>query len=90
MLPESLELSRFKTEEQGKQSAESRNSIYIPTDGVQLDDILERYERDHIEEALKLAKGSITGAAKLLGISFRSMRYRLEKCKLDERVFKAI
>jgi two-component system response regulator PilR (NtrC family) len=88
MLPESLELSKFKTEEQGKNSAESRGGIYIPPEGVKLDEIMERCEKDHIEEALKMAKGSITGAAKLLGISFRSMRYRLEKCKLDERVFK--
>jgi DNA-binding NtrC family response regulator len=49
---------------------------------------LERYETNYIREALKASKGSIKGAAKLLGISFRSIRYRLEKLKIDEKGFR--
>jgi two-component system, NtrC family, response regulator PilR len=75
MLPESLALSRPV-------------QVMIPPEGIQLDDILERYEKEYINEALKLSKGSITGAAKLLGISFRSMRYRLEKNKFNEQTLK--
>ncbi|MCX5896229.1 MAG: sigma-54 dependent transcriptional regulator [Proteobacteria bacterium] len=88
MLPESLELSKFKSEEQEKTVPESRASVHIPPEGIQLDEVLEHYEKAYIEEALKMSKGSITGAARLLGISFRSMRYRLEKCKLDEHALK--
>jgi len=88
MLPESLELSRFKAVEQDTWPAADKGTVLIPPEGVQLDEILERLEKDHITEALKLAKGSITGAAKLLGISFRSMRYRLEKGKFSEKMLK--
>lgn len=88
MLPESLELSRFKAVEQDTWPAAAKGTVLIPPEGVQLDEILERLEKDHITEALKLAKGSITGAAKLLGISFRSMRYRLEKGKFSEKMLK--
>jgi two-component system response regulator PilR (NtrC family) len=75
MLPESLAISRSV-------------QVMIPPEGIQLDEILERYEKDYISEALKLSKGSITGAAKLLGVSFRSMRYRLEKGKFNEQALK--
>jgi len=88
MLPESLELSKFKAEEQEKFPTADQGKVLIPPEGVQLDEILERYEKEYITEALKLSKGSITGAAKLLGISFRSMRYRLEKGKFNEQTLK--
>jgi two-component system response regulator PilR (NtrC family) len=88
MLPESLELSKFKAEEQEKFPTADQKKVLIPPEGVQLDEILERYEKEYITEALKLSKGSITGAAKLLGISFRSMRYRLEKGKFNEQTLK--
>ena len=88
MLPESLELSKFKAVEQDTWPAADKGTVLIPPEGVQLDEILERLEKDHISEALKLAKGSITGAAKLLGISFRSMRYRLEKGRFSEKLLK--
>jgi len=88
MLPESLELSKFKAVEQEKYPTTDKVKIVIPPEGVQLDEILERYEKEYITEALKLSKGSITGAAKLLGISFRSMRYRLEKNKFNEQTLK--
>ena len=88
MLPESLELSKFKAVEQDTWPAADKGTVLIPPEGVQLDELLERLEKDHISEALKLAKGSITGAAKLLGISFRSMRYRLEKGRFSEKLLK--
>ena len=88
MLPESLELSKFKAVEQDTWPAADKGTVLIPPEGVQLDELLERLEKDHITEALKLAKGSITGAAKLLGISFRSMRYRLEKGRFSEKLLK--
>jgi two-component system response regulator PilR (NtrC family) len=88
MLPESLELSKFKITAQVRDAAAQRPEIQIPPEGVQLDELLERYEREYIEKALSAARGSISGAAKLLGISFRSLRYRLEKCKMNEHELK--
>ncbi len=46
-----------------------------------LDGLLGEIERRLIEEALARAGGSITEAARLLGISFRSLRYRMKKMK---------
>ncbi len=52
--------------------------------GLSLDAQLERIEQSLIEEALAQTGGNATQAAKLLGISFRSMRYRMEKLGLKE------
>ncbi|MBM4310132.1 MAG: sigma-54-dependent Fis family transcriptional regulator [Deltaproteobacteria bacterium] len=51
----------------------------IPPGGLMLDEILDRIERRHIDAALRQSGGSIKKAAQLLGITFRSMRYRLQK-----------
>jgi two-component system response regulator PilR (NtrC family) len=49
-----------------------------------LDDYLENIERDILSRALEQARWNKTAAAKLLGISFRSLRYRLKKLQLDD------
>ena len=56
----------------------------IPTEGVDLDRLLADYERTLIGEALEMTKGVKKHAAKLLGLSFRSLRYRLDKLGMDE------
>ncbi|TAM43520.1 MAG: sigma-54-dependent Fis family transcriptional regulator [Gammaproteobacteria bacterium] len=48
-----------------------------------LDDYLERIERGAIEKALAQANQNKTAAAKLLGISFRALRYKLEKLGIE-------
>ncbi len=55
----------------------------IPEDGVDLDGIVENLERNLITKALRRTQGVRKEAAKLLGISFRSMRYRLDKYGID-------
>ncbi|RMH50313.1 MAG: sigma-54-dependent Fis family transcriptional regulator [Zetaproteobacteria bacterium] len=52
--------------------------------GLTLDGWLERIERGLLAEALAECGGNATRAAELLGISFRSMRYRLRKLGLKE------
>jgi len=59
-------------------------SARIPAQGVSLDKLMEDYERSLIVEALGPAGGVKKRAAKLLGISFRSLRYRLEKLGIDD------
>ena len=49
-----------------------------------LDEILASYERGLLSDALQRAGGVKKRAARLLGISFRSFRYRLEKLGLDD------
>ncbi len=58
--------------------------VRIPLEGVDLDRMMEDYERSLILEALRPAGGVKKKAARLLGISFRSLRYRLEKLGIDD------
>ena len=51
--------------------------------GENLEDYLEEIERMLLEKALKQSKHNKTAAAKALGISFRSLRYRLQKLGLE-------
>ncbi|MDR2624714.1 MAG: sigma-54 dependent transcriptional regulator [Zoogloeaceae bacterium] len=55
----------------------------LERDGENLDDYLLRVERQAIDDALKRAGGNRTKAARVLGISFRSMRYRLERLGME-------
>ena len=48
-----------------------------------LEDYLEEVERTLLEKALEQNKHNKTATAKALGISFRSLRYRLQKLGLD-------
>mgnify|MGYP000031648675 CR=1 FL=1 len=48
-----------------------------------LENYLESIERQEIEQALTQTKWNRTAAAKVLGISFRALRYRLKKLEMD-------
>lgn len=52
--------------------------------GVDLDQLLEQVERQLLNEALTETGGNVTQAAKLLGITFRSIRYRLKKLDIQD------
>ncbi len=53
----------------------ARLAIDIPDEGISL----EALERDLLEKAVRKAGGTLTKAARLLGISYRTLQYRLEK-----------
>ena len=55
----------------------------VPPEGVELDALMADYERGWLEEALAASGGVKKRAAQLLGITFRSFRYRCEKLGLD-------
>jgi two-component system response regulator PilR (NtrC family) len=55
----------------------------LPAAGASLDDMMEAFEREVLLAALAKTGGVKKRAAQLLGITFRSMRYRLEKLGLD-------
>jgi two-component system response regulator PilR (NtrC family) len=57
--------------------------LALPPEGCNLDDVLGEAERRLLLSALERTGGLRTAAAKLLGISFRSLRYRLAKHGLD-------
>lgn len=58
--------------------------VPFPDDGINLEKLLHDMERRLIEEALSRVNGVKKYAAGLLGISFRSFRYRMEKLGMDE------
>jgi two-component system response regulator PilR (NtrC family) len=63
---------------------EAKPSARITDSGVNLDELVNEYERSLLQEALRMSSGVKKRAAKLLGISFRSFRYRHEKLGMDE------
>ncbi len=56
----------------------------VGPDGADLEALMDSYERQLLESALDEAGGVKKEAARLLGISFRSLRYRLQKIGLEE------
>lgn len=53
---------------------------------IPLPEYLERIEKKAIVEALEKTRFNRTAAAKLLGITFRALRYRMEKLGVDEEL----
>jgi two-component system response regulator PilR (NtrC family) len=56
----------------------------LPEGGVDLNGLLARYETQLLRAALEQSGGVKKRAAALLGVTFRSFRYRLEKLGLDD------
>jgi two-component system response regulator PilR (NtrC family) len=78
LLPDSLALSIHKRRWiEGVK--DRRFDLDEVAQGVALDNILEEIERAYLLKALEVANGNKNNAAELLGISFRSLRYRLDK-----------
>ncbi len=55
----------------------------LGTRGLALHDFLDQVEREAIMKALEATRFNKTAAAKLLGITFRSLRYRLDRLGID-------
>ena len=53
--------------------------VGLPETGCNLDDVLGEVERRLVLQALERSGGVRTQAAKLLGVTLRSLRYRLQK-----------
>jgi DNA-binding NtrC family response regulator len=64
--------------------AEVRENVAVPASGLEIDIpdegiSLESLERELLEKAVRKAGGTLTRAARLLGISYRTLQYRMEK-----------
>ncbi|NPV03231.1 MAG: sigma-54-dependent Fis family transcriptional regulator [Syntrophaceae bacterium] len=79
ILPENLIIA----EEGNSAAAAAGCAGEFPEGGIDLNRELERFEREIIRKALERAKGSKTKAASLLGVSFPSLRHRLEKLGME-------
>lgn len=59
------------------------SDVAIPEGGMALEPLLEELEKKYLLKALEKTSGAKKKAAELLGMSFRSFRYRLAKFGLD-------
>ena len=83
ILPDSLALSMHKR--RWIEGFEGRRfDLDEVSRGVSLDIILEEIERAYLKKALDCSNGNKNKAAELLDISFRSMRYRLDKLRIEK------
>ncbi len=78
-----LELEDLPDEVAEAVVSRAHSAISLPEGGCHLDDILADVERQLILEALRRTGSVRKAAAQLLGISFRSMRYRLHKLSIE-------
>jgi two-component system response regulator PilR (NtrC family) len=84
LLPDSLALSIHKRR-WIEGIKDRRFDLDEVSQGVSLDSILEEIERAYLLKALEVSDGNKNKAADLLGISFRSLRYRLDKLDNDRK-----
>jgi len=85
ILPDSLALSIHKRR-WIEGIKDKRFDLDEVKNGVSLDVILEEIEKAYLAKALDCTNGKKQEAAELLGISFRTFRYRLQKLEIDKRI----
>jgi len=80
---ETLQVENLPEELLRNDFTEVKNISLVNKEGaVDLEKTLDQIEKNMILEALKKTGGIMTKAAKLLNLSFRSMRYRMQKYKI--------
>ena len=79
ILPESLTLSLSNKRRWIEGIGDQRFDTQDVEQGVDLDEILTKIENAYLTKAMELAGGNKNRAADLLGLSQRSMRYRISK-----------
>jgi two-component system, NtrC family, response regulator PilR len=77
-LPEHIRKAKTLTQ------SNSQAPFQLPPEGMNLEKYLLDIELKAINQALELANGNKTKAGEILGMSFRSFRYRLKKLDLGE------
>ncbi|MSP62480.1 MAG: sigma-54-dependent Fis family transcriptional regulator [Myxococcales bacterium] len=66
-----------------RRAAPGVSAVTFPDEGIDLDAVIGEIERDLLQKALDRSGGVRKKAAKLLKITFRSLRYRLAKLGVD-------
>jgi two-component system response regulator PilR (NtrC family) len=77
--PEALPGNVIHPEQNREKFSLKEADLHFDQGGVALDNLVDAFEKDLLLKALDKSHGSRSRAAKLLGISSRSMRYRLKK-----------
>ena len=60
-----------------------QSSPLLPAQGMDLEQYLLNQERNYIRQALERCNWNLTEAAKMLGMTFRSIRYRVAKLNIE-------
>jgi DNA-binding NtrC family response regulator len=71
---------RVQERERGKTELHPVSEFVLPPDGI----VLEELEKKLIEQALQRTKWNRSKAARLLGISLDTLRYRIEKYGMNQ------
>ncbi len=79
LLPVDLGLNSYSQDEHKALVNDKAGFPPLPPEGLDLDLQLQSFERHYIEEALTIAKGNESKAAKLLNINHHTFRYRNKK-----------
>jgi len=66
-----------------RERAPSATGIHLTDAGIDLEKVIEDIERDYIKRALEITRGHINQAADVLGISYRSLRYKMKKLGIE-------
>ncbi len=79
---EDLMLAPVAAEEGAQEGGDQREAAGLPS--LPLPDYLDRVEREAITQALARTGYNRTAAAKLLGVTFRALRYRMQRLDIRE------
>ena len=79
LLPVDLGLDSYSQDEHKAPVSDKAGFLPLPPEGLDLDVQLQSFEKHYIDEALKIAKGNESKAAKLLNINHHTFRYRKKK-----------
>jgi transcriptional regulator with GAF, ATPase, and Fis domain len=69
---------REPTPEEAAAASGGSVRFVLPAQGINLEEV----ERDFIVQAMEMSGGVIAKAAKLLGLSYRTLQYRLDKFQI--------
>ena len=86
ILPENLTIAMHKRRRWIEGVEGCRFDLNAVEQGVALDDILSSVEASYLKKAMEVAGGNKSKAADLLGITLRSIRYRISKQTADDQV----
>jgi two-component system response regulator PilR (NtrC family) len=81
---QTIGLGDLPREVSGAASQPTPSLVALPEEGCNLDDVVGEVERRLILQALDRSGGVRTQAARLLGVTLRSLRYRLQKHALGD------
>ena len=68
---------------QGPEAGREVSVFELPASGVRLPEL----ERHLIDQALRRTRGSLGPAARLLGVSYKTLQYRVQKHRMDRQSF---